>query len=294
MATRKRTSGAKPVPAETRKSTLTSKATGTATDRPVRKAPAKPKPKTATAAATAQPAAATTTGMLDRSVAFDDGRTMPYVVYVPRDYAQRNDWPVVLFLHGAGERGSDGLLQTEVGIGTAIRRFPARWPGIVVMPQAPLQGRWAGAVAEVAMRALDATLAEFACDPSRVYLTGLSLGCEGAWYLAHEHRARFAALLAVCGWVGDRGPLLSFVPAGEGTPYDRVAARLRGLPTWIVHGEADVAVPVVESRRMAEALEAVGGPVTYSELPGVNHNAWDPAYQSEAIAAWLFAQRQHR
>lgn len=232
--------------------------------------------------------------MLDRSVAFDDGRTMPYQVYVPRDYASRDRWPVILSLHGAGERGSDGLLQTEVGLGAAIRRFPARYPAIVVMPQAPLQSRWAGEAAEVALRALDATQAEFATDPARVYLTGLSMGCEGAWYLAHAHRARFAALLAVCGWVGDRGPLPSFLPPGEGTAYDRVAARLRGLPTWIVHGEADIAVSVVESRRMAEALEATGGPVTYTELPGVNHNAWDPAYQSEAIARWLFEQRQHR
>ena len=229
--------------------------------------------------------------MIDKAVVID-GLTYPYQVYVPRNYADQTRWPVILFLHGAGERGSDGLLQTEVGIGTALRRFPTRYPAIVVMPQSPAQSRWAGAPAAAALAALDETLATYATDVQRVYLTGLSMGGEGAWYLAYHHRQRFAALLAICGWVGPRFTMQSFVADGAGTPYERAAAAIDGLPTWIVHGEADAAVPVEESRNMAQALAARGSPVTYTELPGVNHNSWDAAYQSQQVAAWLFAQKR--
>ena len=233
------------------------------------------------------------TGMIDGEVLVDNS-IFPYQVYVPRDYAARAKWPVILFLHGAGERGSDGLLQTEVGIGPALRRFAARYPAIVVMPQAPEQSRWTGPAGTAALAALDMTLAAYRTDANRVYLTGLSMGGEGAWYLAYHQHKRFAALLAVCGWVGTRLTMQSFVPDGPGTPHERMAAAIVGLPTWIVHGEADAAVPVEESRLMAQALAARGSPVTYTELPGINHNSWDACYQSQQIATWLFAQKKGR
>jgi len=232
------------------------------------------------------------TGFLDRSVTVD-GTDYLYQVYVPRDYAPGRAWPIVLFLHGAGERGSDGLLQTEVGIGPAIRRYPARFPAIVVMPQAPEDTRWSAAPGVAALAALDRAAAEFVVDPNRVYLTGLSMGGHGSWYLAYHHTARFAALLVICGFVGDRPQRPTFVPPGDGTPQQRVAARLRELPTWIVHGEADPLVPVAESRDMAQALNGAGADVHYTELPGTDHDSWTATYASESIVQWLFAQRRH-
>jgi predicted peptidase len=231
------------------------------------------------------------TGFLDRSVTAD-GTAYPFQVFVPRAYAPARAWPVVLFLHGAGERGSDGLLQTEVGIGPAIRRYPARFPGIIVMPQAPEDTRWSGPPGDAALAALDRTAAEFVTDPNRVYLTGLSMGGHGSWYLAYHHTERFAALLVICGFVGDRPTRPTFVPPGAGTPHQRVAARLGRLPTWIVHGEADSLVPVAESREMAQALKAAGGDVHYTELPGTDHDSWTATYASESIMHWLFAQRR--
>lgn len=230
------------------------------------------------------------TGFLDRTVEID-GMAYPYQVYVPATYDEGRSWPVILFLHGSGERGDDGMRQTVVGLGSAIRWTPDRWPAIVVMPQAPADSSWQGDPAEAALAALTATEAELNTDPDRVYLTGLSLGGNGAWYLAYEHPDRWAAVVPVCGWV-DRGGILTVGPDDEGSRYDAVAARLADLPIWIWHGEMDTAVPVEESHQMAKALEAVGADVRFTELLGVGHNAWDAAYGSEALRDWLFRQRR--
>src|SRR5262249_26302648 len=140
------------------------------------------------------------TGFLNRTLLVG-GRRHAYQVYVPAAYSPRRAWPVILCLHGSGERGTDGLLQTEVGFGAALRRYSDRYPLIAVFPQAPPDTRWPGASSRIALAALDATLEEFRCDPDRVYLTGLSMGGNGAWYLAYRSPARWAALLVACGWV---------------------------------------------------------------------------------------------
>ena len=124
--------------------------------------------------------------------------------------------------------------------------------------------------------ALDRTCEEFAVDRARVYLTGLSMGGHGSWMLGYHHAQRFAAMLVICGFVGDRPNRASVVPSGEGTPYERVAARLRDMPIWIVHGEADPLVPVSESRLMHEALLAVNGigPVKVEKYGAAEVNTW--------------------
>lgn len=231
------------------------------------------------------------TGFLDRRIEHA-GVTYPYQVYVPSDYDGSRAWPVVLFLHGAGERGNDGLLQTAVGIAPAIRRHPNRYRAIVVMPQAPLDTFWGGAPGDAAVAALERTCSEFRVDPQRTYLTGLSMGGHGSWFLAYRFPERFAAALIICGFVGDRPNRPSLVAPGDGTPYQRMAVRIRSLPIWIVHGEADSAVPVGESRAMAAALRELGVDVRYTELPGTDHDTWTAAYGSASIIEWLFAQRR--
>jgi len=220
-----------------------------------------------------------------------NGTEYRYQVYLPHDYTPSQEWPVILFLHGAGERGSDGLAQTQVGLGRAIRLNPERWPAIAVFPQAPDGQMWQGDSAAMAMAALDATVAEFSTDASRAYLTGLSLGGNGTWYLGYNHSERFAAMIAVCGFVqlGDR--YASFTGTG-GDPYAAIAQQISDKPVWVVHGDADVVVPVEQSRNMVNALQAANADVTYVELPGVNHNSWDAAYADEAMIEWLFAQQR--
>lgn len=232
------------------------------------------------------------TGFLNRSVTAA-GEEHHYQVYVPRDYTRDKPWPVILFLHGAGERGTDGLLQTEIGLGAALRRFPDRYPAIVVFPQAPPDSQWVGSSAELAMSTLAATLKEFNVDPDRVYLTGLSMGGHGCWNLAYLYSERFAALVPICGWVAPSAKRPEVILAvADGPPYDELARTLQSLPIWIFHGADDPVVPVEESRRMAEALQAIGAAVTYSELPGVGHGSWDAAYQSVELPIWLFQQRR--
>lgn len=234
-------------------------------------------------------AALAETGFLDRAVRIE-GRDYAYQVYVPRRPLQGAK-PIILALHGAGERGSDGLFQTEVGLAGAIRRHPDRWPAIVVFPQAPKDQLWMGAPAKVALAALAQAEREFRTDPDRVYLAGLSMGGNGVWRLAYEQPGRFAAVVPVCAFAG---PFRGLPPiAGPGPdPYAALAGKISRLPIWIVHGDADSVVPVDESRRMAAALKAAGAQVTYKELPGVNHNAWDPGFGDEALPTWLFQQRR--
>jgi pimeloyl-ACP methyl ester carboxylesterase len=147
------------------------------------------------------------TGFLNRIVSVD-GKEHRYQVFVPREYKSSVPWPVVLALHGGGERGNDGSMQTDVGLGRAIRRHADRFPAIVVFPQSPAGDTpgWQSLGARVALTALDSTMAAFNTDASRVYLTGLSMGGNGSWYLAYHHADRFAAAVIVCGWVGLDAP----------------------------------------------------------------------------------------
>src|SRR5688572_3517557 len=236
------------------------------------------------------------TGFLDRTVTIG-GRAFPYQVYVPSAYSSSSQrWPVMLFLHGAGERGADGLLQTAVGLPNAIRRDPSRYPAIIIIPQAPPDSTWLGTPADFAIAALDQTLAEFRTDADRVYLTGLSLGGNGTWNLAYKYPDRFAAIAPVCGFVtpfrrlqGSR----SIVPNDTGAAmFAALAKRLGRLPTWIIHGEVDPVVPVAESQRAAEAMKAAGGDVRYTEIIGGGHDVWDLTYASPQFREWLFAQKR--
>ena len=241
----------------------------------------------------------TETGFLNRSVLVDAAEYR-YQVYVPRQFERSTTWPIVLALHGGGEYGVDGLSQTEVGLARAIRRRADRFPAIVVFPQSPPGGTpgFQGLGGRIALAALDRSLAEFNGDKARVYLTGLSMGGNGAWYLAYHHADRFAAVVVVCGFVaeftgttsGVRYPAI--VSAAGGDPHAAIAERVSRLPIWIFHGDADPTVPVDISRRMAAALKAAGANVQYTELPGVGHNSWDPAYDRADLFKWLLEQRR--
>jgi predicted peptidase len=253
----------------------------------------------ATLVAGVGPATAQETGFLNRSISVD-GAEYRYQVYVPRGFQRSVSFPIILALHGGGEYGKDGLLQTDGGLARAIRRHVERFPAIVVFPQSPPGGipGFQALGERVALGALDKSLAEFNADASRVYLTGLSMGGNGSWYLAYHHTDRFAAVVVVCGFVGEFTGTTSgvhyppIVPATTTDPYATIAKKIARLPVWIFHGDADPTVPVDESRRMAAALHANGGNVQYTELPGVGHNAWDPAYDRADLMAWLFKQRR--
>ena len=236
------------------------------------------------------------TGFLNRTLKAG-ATTYPYQVYVPPGWSKKQKWPVILFLHGAGERGNDGLIQTEVGIGTAIRRHADRVPAIVVFPQC-LKDRWwpEPEMQAQALKALDQSIKEFNGDPARIYLTGISMGGYGTWAIAANNPSRFAALAPVCG--GVRPPPRASLPSGAlevragDEPYKAIAEKVGGTPVWIFHGGADPVVPVSESRNMVEALKASGRTARYSEYEGVGHNSWDKAYGEPEFFSWLLSQQR--
>ena len=200
-------------------------------------------------------------------------------------------YPVILFLHGAGERGSDNIMQ--------IKHFPEvmvkpenreKYACFLVVPQCRTDKKWVDRSwssfksqdmpaepsdqMKVAIGALDYVMKTYPCDPDRVYLTGISMGGYGSWDLAARMPERFAAVSPICGG-GD----------------DKQAGRLVNLPIWAWHGDVDTAVPVSRSREMIAAIEKAGGHPKYTELPGVGHNSWTTAYtRPDGVIPWLFEQ----
>jgi predicted peptidase len=234
------------------------------------------------------------TGFLNRTVTVGS-TSYPYVVYVPRDFDPHKQWPVILFLHGSGERGNDGVRATQIGVASAVRSHPERVPAIVVFPQAPADSRWLGEPADAAMQALDHAIAEFHGDRTRIYLTGLSMGGYGVYHLALAHPGRFAALVVVCGGLLPHATTTAVqqspLTMGTADPYAFTAHALRTFPIWIFHGDADAVIPVEESRHVVAELRREGSTVRYTEYPGTGHNAWDRAYGEAELWTWLFAKR---
>ena len=198
--------------------------------------------------------------------------------------------PVLLFLHGSGERGDDNRAQTRVGLGPALLRDPPPWPLLAVFPQLPAGACWSGAHANAAIAILDDACMRAGGDRTRVALTGLSRGGYGVWELALRWPQRFRALVPVCGGITappHDAALRIAMLADAADPFAAAAARLAHLPCWLVHGARDAVVPVEQSRRTAAALQAAGAPVRYRELPEAPHNVWDAAYADPALWRWL-------
>ena len=235
------------------------------------------------------------TGFLNRTLTHA-GKTYRYVVYVPA--VRSGKLPVVLFLHGSGERGEDGQRQSEVGLGRAIRLNAGRFPLIAVFPQAPPDTRWLGDESRFAMLAAERAASEFDGDLDRLHLTGLSMGGYGTWHLALENPGRFASLVPVCGGIMEPPRVTSVrqspLTKSASDPYALVAEAVKSTPVWIFHGADDGLIPASESRKMYEELKARGADVRYTEFPGVGHNSWDPAYATEELWTWLLAKRRSR
>jgi predicted peptidase len=237
------------------------------------------------------------TGFIDRTLRLH-GTTYKYQVFLPESWSPKQKWPIILFLHGYGERGSDGLLQTDVGLPHAIRQSRSRFPTIVVIPQCQMGHWWTQREMEdMALATLAATAKEFNGDPKRTYLTGLSMGGYATWDLASRYPHKFAAVMPICGGIIPSQDLIKDFPdlAKDAYPddpksYAEVAKKIGKTPVWIFHGAADETVPVENSRKMNDALKAVGGDVRYTEYPGLGHNSWDKAYAEPELMSWLLSK----
>ena len=224
----------------------------------------------------------------------DGSMSYRYKVFVPATWTSKKKWPVILFLHGAGERGDDNLAQTRIGIGPALERQKNTLQAVVVLPQCPRDRWWSEPEMQArALKTLDQATREFNGDAARQYLTGLSMGGYGSWGIAVNKPKRFAALAVICGGIrapGRAGLLPNPLDVGD-NPYRAAAEKIRKVPTWIFHGGADPVVPVTESRKMVEAFKSLGVTVRYTEYEGVNHNSWDKAYGEPEFFTWMLRQR---
>lgn len=193
-------------------------------------------------------------------------------VWLPPGYAQRRErWPLVIFLHGSGERGTE-LEKVKVHGPPKLIAQGAAWPCVVVSPQLEDGARWQPDRLHALLGALQARLH---VDPQRCTATGLSLGGYGVWHWATAYPGDLAAIAPVCGY-GD--------PA-------RVAA-LRRVPVRAYHGEQDTVVAVAPHVACVQALQAAGGTASLTLYPGVGHDAWTPAYNDPGLLPWLLAQKQ--
>ena len=231
------------------------------------------------------------TGFLNRRIDLR-GITYRFVVYLPEEW-RRDDhkqWPIILFLHGRGERGSEGMWQTQIGLPQAVRDHPERWPFIIVMPQCPLSSYWTDPDMEaMAMAALDLETEEFHADPERTYLSGLSLGGYGAWELAKENPHRWAAIAIASG-----GIFWSYAPERwqeSATLPGEYARAIGHTPMWLFHGADDPVVPPREDELMYDALRASGGHVRFWLYQGYKHDSWTRAYNEAELPRWLLTHR---
>jgi predicted peptidase len=198
-----------------------------------------------------------------------------YLLYLPPDYAAQPDkkWPVVFFLHGAGERGSDLEILKVHGLPKEIEQGKD-FPFIVVAPQCPLNERWINRLGKLDLL-FDEIMQNYRVEEKQVYLTGMSMGGQGTWFWTTSHPERFVAIVPVCG-----------------RSYPEKAGLIKTLPIWVFHGALDPIVPLEESTRMVEALRAAGSDGYFTVYPDIEHDSWSATYANPELYAWLLSQHR--
>jgi predicted peptidase len=206
---------------------------------------------------------------------------LDYWLSLPDDYDEDQKHPLLLFLHGAGERG-DSHNGLEV-----VKKHgpPKRWdkanpsPFVLASPQCPVDSWWSGHIDSL-MGLIDSLEMNYAIDPKRIYLTGLSMGGFGTWHLASLYPERFAAAIPICGglpWFVD---------------LEAAAERMKRLPIWAFHGAKDDVVVPEESKRVVKALKAVGADVTFTLYRTADHDSWTKTYANRKLYDWLLSHQR--
>ncbi|MCC6123632.1 MAG: prolyl oligopeptidase family serine peptidase [Pirellulales bacterium] len=194
-----------------------------------------------------------------------------YLIYLPDDYAKQDSWPLMIFLHGAGERG-DHLDRVKVHGPPKLIAAGRKFPFLVVSPQCPKDKWWDP---RELRELLDDLVEKYKIDRNRIYLTGLSMGGFGAWAWAAEQPRRFAAIVPIC---------------GGGDPEK--TRRFGQLPVWVFHGGKDPVVRIEQSEKMVEALKKNGGNVKFTVYPDAGHDSWTEAYDDPKLYEWLLEQKR--
>lgn len=202
------------------------------------------------------------------------GNALPYLLHLPAAYHSGTQrWPLLLFLHGASERGDD---PADLAVHGPVKQVEAGLdlPFVLLAPQCPGYSTWACELSGVSAL-LDSVLDGHRVDPDRICVTGLSMGGAGTWAIAARYPNRFAALVPICGaWMPESAP------------------RLAGTPVWAFHGEDDDSIPIEHTEQMVAALEELDSPVRFTRYPGVGHDSWTRTYDDPEVYAWMSRQRR--
>ncbi len=228
-----------------------------------------------------------------------NGYTLPYQVMFPENYEEGKKYPLVIFLHGAGEKGNDNEKQLTHGKDFLINNFYSAYPAIVIAPQCPADSYWSNVERhtlkgkmklafgfsdkptlpmETLIYLINDYLNSNMVDPERVYAGGLSMGGMGTFELVWRMPYTFAAAFPICGG----GDIMKLIQGTGNTAL------------WIFHGAEDSVVPVQFSRLIEMTMNDAGYKVKYTEYPGVNHNSWDNVFQEKELVPWLFSHKIHK
>jgi len=201
-----------------------------------------------------------------------EGDSYQYLLYLPEGYGrEKRLCPIILFLHGIGNRGDDLEKVKTSGIPKVVER-DKRFDFVLVAPQCPKRQWWSS---ELLIKLLDEVATKYRVDTSRIYLTGLSMGGFGTWSLGCAYPERFAAIAPIC---------------GGGEP-DK-ACKLKDVPVWAFHGARDETVPLRKSQEMVEAVRACGGNAKLTVYPEAGHDSWTQTYDSQELYDWFLKHRR--
>ena len=212
--------------------------------------------------------------------------TLPYRLLKPRKVDANTQYPLLIFLHGSGERGNDNEKHIKhIKEMVTLNANRMKYPCFVVAPQCPEKSKWIEAYntalsakpakpMQMFISLLEKILKEYPVDPSRIYITGVSMGGYGTWELISRYPEKFAAAVPVCGG-GD----------------EKMAAKIKNIPIWAFHGAKDNTVPPEKSRNMIKALQNAGASPGYTEYPDVEHPSWVHAYKDPYLVIWMFRQK---
>ena len=226
-----------------------------------------------------------------------DGHTLPYQIMYPENYDESKQYPLVVFLHGAGERGNDNQKQLTHGKQFLIDNLQSVYPAIVIAPQCPADSYWANVVRHQIDDKMTLTfglsdgitepmstlialvqnwLTSGKVDSNQVYVGGLSMGGMGTLELLWRLPDTFSAAFPICG----------------GADLSKLPLYAHNTAVWVFHGSADSVVPVENSRNIYKRLKELGCDAEYTEYEGVNHNSWDNAFREKGLASWLFKHKK--
>jgi predicted peptidase len=223
-----------------------------------------------------------------------EGKVLPYQILYPKDYKPGKKYPLLVVLHGAGERGDDNEAQMKYGKNVFLDSLNRiNYEAIVIFPQCPKESYWSSvkinrsivptsfifdysAPINWPLQAVVDLVKSIKHDKNRTYIMGLSMGGMGTMEAISRNPKMFAAASPICG----------------GADLTYVAQYAKRVPLWVHHGDVDIVVPVRHSRELVKAVQDQGIEVKYSEYPGVNHNSWDNAFKQPDLLSWIFSHRK--